>query len=153
MFPARSLWGSPNTHLPCTRRGVSLFHGLPFQPEVSSLHAQGCFPDAGACGAGCSIFPARAGVFPARSSLWATLGHLPCTRRGVSTLAGRGTIPATSSLHAQGCFYLSSCLHVNRKIFPARAGVFPVRTSFTGPLEHLPCTRRGVSRSLRHGHS
>ena len=98
---------------------------------------------------GC-LFPAHAGVFPVAPSDRAACVPLPRARGGISV--GKN-VPAefeASSPRTRGYFCGSVECVADAWLFPAHAGVFPIRKPRSPLRTPLPRTRGGISRFWRH---
>ena len=131
--------------LPRTRGGVSLApRGLRRIPP-SSPHTRGCFCMRIRFVRDLVFFPAHAGVFLKKASLWPSAAVLPRTRGGVSKGSADRLWCKISSPHTRGCFPRFDGTIAHEAFFPAHAGVFPSRNCCRGGRCFLPRTRGGVS--------
>ena len=147
--------------LPHVRGGVSPERRLCAASIRSSPRAWGCFllppPPENVC----RVFPTCVGVF--LGLIWvvsvgeclphvrggvsayiygltACLTGLPHVRGGVSLRGSSGSVRATSSPRAWGCFYLPVHLGEYPGVFPTCVGVFPHKRGSAGPLKRRkPC--------------
>ncbi len=94
------------------------------------------------------LFPAHAGVFPKRTFFGPSAGSLPRTRGGISGNLPHSFHANLSSPHTRGYFRLGNRLRVHIGLFPAHAGVFPVKLSSLSSKGALPRTRGGISTGI-----
>ena len=91
------------------------------------------------------VFPAYAGVFPARAGQSSKVESLPRIRGGVSEKEVRRWLMAQSSPHTRGCFLRNALKVCMSEVFPAYAGVFLLRPGDVIKSSSLPRIRGGVS--------
>ena len=90
------------------------------------------------------VFPACAGVFLPVARKGTRQRGLPRMRGGVSDAVSPLEEDITSSPHARGCFPLGLYDMPSSYVFPACAGVFPLREQATVNEPSLPRMRGGV---------
>jgi hypothetical protein len=145
VFPFRTArWGTHRT-LPRTRGGISMRFAQSSRYFFSSPHARGYFRQDRGQPEHQQLFPARAGVFPARRSRPARWRSLPRTRGGISMVVRETGKRYDSSPHARGYFRARRARWLPGRLFPARAGVFPRRGRTHPGAAPLPRTRGGIS--------
>ena len=131
--------------LPRIRGGVSCTQLAQTLSAESSPHTRGCFYRVAVKVYAVLVFPAYAGVFPARNLPSRDMTRLPRIRGGVSVLTVRRSAFARSSPHTRGCFPSSLTIPRSARVFPAYAGVFPPSRSASPDGLSLPRIRGGVS--------
>ncbi len=132
-------------NLPRTRGGVSADISRYTVRIGSSPHPRGCFLICSRPRRQSRIFPAPAGVFLCFITPYILHYDLPRTRGGVSRFLRVATKRGLSSPHPRGCFWGHLLCQFIARIFPAPAGVFPLSSSASLQVRHLPRTRGGVS--------
>jgi len=73
------------------------------------------------------VFPAYAGVFLTKWSLPGTCASVPRIRGGVPATSSRSLASGKCSPHTRGCSFQQSLSQQLQLVFPAYAGVFPVK--------------------------
>jgi len=131
--------------LPRARGGISTRSASCSRTLSSSPRTRGYFRSHLPAGAPCMLFPAHAGVFPWQGTAVHDRDPLPRARGGISNprhLTGRG---AFSSPRTRGYFPVPNCVASLKHLFPAHAGVFPIRFKRPPVSRTLPRARGGIS--------
>ncbi len=131
--------------LPHARGGVSLMHGVGYEPLQSSPRTWGCFLTMQRNRAFVSVFPTHVGVFPAKAKCCSVRCSLPHARGGVSRWRAAGEKVDTSSPRTWGCFSRPDLFGLVSKVFPTHVGVFLKVSAKRSGSMRLPHARGGVS--------
>ena len=132
--------------LPRASGGVSSNGSIPADAGWSSPRKRGCFPLGKECADINLVFPAQAGVFPARRRNRLQSEGLPRASGGVSLNARFIEGTTTSSPRKRGCFCIAESKTFSAGVFPAQAGVFPPSPPVVTALPGLPRASGGISR-------
>ena len=131
--------------LPRASGGVSVFEPFFLLDHRSSPRKRGCFLHRCCCPSPVGVFPAQAGVFLAHNSGVHLAGCLPRASGGVSEMQVWPVRVIESSPRKRGCFRSADIRSATASVFPAQAGVFPVRTASARSTSSLPRASGGVS--------
>ncbi len=131
--------------LPHARGGVSLMHGVGYEPLQSSPRTWGCFYPISVFCKLHHVFPTHVGVFLLMLTFRGLRMSLPHARGGVSVVNYGNTLDRKSSPRTWGCFYQSLKSFCLFCVFPTHVGVFPRRPRHPPRCGCLPHARGGVS--------
>ena len=137
--------GGPPSCLPRLGGGVSRLETKKGIAMASSPPRRGCFPEADVDPVRKRVFPASAGVFPYEAVTFDGRSCLPRLGGGVSMSSEQYSKLAKSSPPRRGCFLPSEVYDSLYTVFPASAGVFPLRVIVSRVIASLPRLGGGVS--------
>jgi hypothetical protein len=145
VFPSPAGAGSVAAVLPRSRGGYSNANHDKNDRFVPSPLARGCFPNRVRPSDDSEVFPANAGVFPAKPTRLVGTPSLPRSRGGGSmTSKAFGAMIDVSPLR-RGCFHHNRHAAEPVVVFPARTGVFPGVRTYPATSQSLPRIRGGIS--------
>ncbi len=110
--------------LPHARGGVSLMHGVGYEPLQSSPRTWGCFYPISVFCKLHHVFPTHVGVFLLMLTFRGLRMSLPHARGGVSVVNYGNTLDRKSSPRTWGCFQYRQQRLDAMWVFPTHVGVF-----------------------------
>ncbi len=131
--------------LPHARGGVSLMHGVGYEPLQSSPRTWGCFYPISVFCKLHHVFPTHVGVFLLMLTFRGLRMSLPHARGGVSVVNYGNTLDRKSSPRTWGCFRCMPPILRKHYVFPTHVGVFPLYAPHPSQALRLPHARGGVS--------
>ena len=131
--------------LPHARGGVSLMHGVGYEPLQSSPRTWGCFLQKQNVALSGAVFPTHVGVFLSISEIILSILCLPHARGGVSATTSSSSPLRLSSPRTWGCFYTQLFDAKAQEVFPTHVGVFLLGSFLLMFARRLPHARGGVS--------
>ena len=131
--------------LPHARGGVSLMHGVGYEPLQSSPRTWGCFYPISVFCKLHHVFPTHVGVFLLMLTFRGLRLSLPHARGGVSATTSSSSPLRLSSPRTWGCFYTQLFDAKAQEVFPTHVGVFLLGSFLLMFARRLPHARGGVS--------
>ncbi len=144
VFPDRDRWPWARSRGPRACGGVPVAEAVRIIRPEWSPRVRGCSPYVTCMPRGRIVVPARAGVFPRGTVMAAWVEGGPRACGGVPCTPSATPTAGSWSPRVRGCSRLRLRDHRHDDVVPARAGVFPMSATASGPWRRGPRACGGV---------